>query len=214
MASHNHFSYDGHMASPIRRVAASAAFAPTRADYRPLVVMALLLSVVVSCQRTIPSRRAVVEIPSPGKDDGGTRISEGGCTVRLPGVWKQLPNTDGAEGTWAAEINDGTEVLEVLLMDWEANVGDVPEDIRAILNLRRDADMDQRGPQVRLSDIEVLPNAAWYTLVDPQREEMMATMVKASRKLACVFFLTCIKAQPEQFRRYAKSVLENAVVER
>ncbi|WP_437575362.1 hypothetical protein [Sorangium sp. So ce887] len=160
-----------------------------------------------------------VDIAS-AKEPAATRLSAMGCSVQLPGSWKRVDGNASTNESWSAEAVNGTEALSVLPMAW--HVREPQAELRMglddILNLRREADVEQRGPRAVLSQPELLddPNspAKLYITFDPEARVVFATMVRATPSLACVLFLTREATSSDGFLQYAKSVLRTVVVER
>ena len=143
-----------------------------------------------------------------------------GCTVELPGVWKRIAAEEATDGSWEAESEDGVEGLSVLPMPWKAGeqLTELRLDVDAIVNIRREVDIDQRGPRVVLSAPDItgdpLNPAELYTTLDPDAGELFATMVKASSKMACVMFLARKDASARDFLQHARSVFRTVTVEK
>lgn len=156
------------------------------------------------------SSSSVVEVPQAPDAPPVTPLSAGGCTVNLPGRWNQIRDIND-QGDWSAESEDGTQTLNVLPMPWNAT--DIRDGLDAIIHLRRQADVEQNGPGVVLSETEFFNDSAWYMLSNKGEGRVMATMAKASPKLACVVYLIRNGGNSNDFRQYAKSVLRAVIVE-
>jgi hypothetical protein len=186
---------------------------PNRPFSQVVTVGSMVLA--ASCQRTPPPNAAsqprAVEMPSAPNTTPEATLSAGGCTINLPGRWNRI-QTSNDHGYWSTQSEDGTLALDVLPMPW--NTTDIREGIDAILDTRRGVDAEQNGPNVILSKKEFFENSGWYVLSNVSEGYAMATMVKVTPKLACALFLSRNGGDDDEFRKYAKSVLQAVTVER
>ncbi|HRI67357.1 MAG TPA: hypothetical protein PK156_24105 [Polyangium sp.] len=180
----------------------------------PLVAIVSCVA-VVSCQRTplqsAHASSAIVELPAAPDAKPATTLSEGGCTVNLPGRWKRIRDVDESSA-WDTESEDGSYALTVLPVP--QNATDIQDGIDAILDTRREVDKEQNGPDIVLSEKEVFKDSGWYTAHNTSKGSFIATMAKASPKLACAVFLWHEGDSLEDFRRYAQDVLQGIRTER
>ncbi|MDI1446050.1 hypothetical protein [Polyangium sp. 6x1] len=177
-----------------------------------------------ACHRAPPPPRerppATVQIDPP-KERATTHLSAMGCSVQLPGAWSRTDEEPPADNTWwTAQADDGVEALSVLPLPWHVKVpqSELRLGLDDILEVRRKADVEQRGPGVVQSEREFVDDpispGALYTTFDPDAGEVWATLVKATPNLACVFLLAQSGVNSKEFLQHAKSVLRTVVVEK
>jgi hypothetical protein len=90
--------------------------------------------------------------------------------------------------------------------------------LQAILNLRKDADRQEHGPRAVFSEPQYVSHpatpSAWYLLHAPVEQIRLATLVKASRSRACVYFFLCEEGASEAaFAERARQILDGLEVE-
>jgi len=187
-----------------------------------LVAIAFTLSAIAcSCgsgPRSSPPKAVPSKGPGTGVANGGsTQLSGSGCSVTLPGKWKREAAAEGSADSWDAENSDKSATLSVLAMQWKPQTPakEWRPDLEAVLNLRRDAERNESA-SVTFSPIEYIDDAkypaALFTSLQPNSNERMATMVRASTKQLCVLFLIFDEPDQNVFSNHAKAVLQSVVV--
>lgn len=115
--------------------------------------------------------------------------------------------------TW--EASDAKSTSWLTLFPMEINLKTPPRewkpDVEATLNLRRYADGEQRGSQIKLSEIEFFDHpkfpGGFYTMLDESAGEGVITMTRLSPKLECVVFWVGARSTHEAMAERARKLV-------